>query len=68
MSVPGAENPEKVRNIVRGEGSLEGFRDLYGELIWGVPGVRWEVGGVGGWKGDGEGSLVVGRHTKTRGG
>lgn len=29
MAVPGAENPEKVRNIVRGPGALEGFRQMY---------------------------------------
>ena len=33
MSVPGAENPEKVRNIVTGPGSLLGFRHLYGEVL-----------------------------------
>ena len=33
MSVPGAENPEKVKNIVRGEGALEGFRAMYGNLL-----------------------------------
>ena len=30
MSVPGAENPDKVRNIVSGEGAREGMRGLYG--------------------------------------
>lgn len=29
MAVPGAENPEKVRNIVRGPGAIEGFRQMY---------------------------------------
>ncbi|WVQ98103.1 hypothetical protein IAU59_005225 [Kwoniella sp. CBS 9459] len=29
MSVPGAENPEKVKNIVRGPGAREGFREMY---------------------------------------
>ena len=29
MSVPGAENPEKVRNIVRAEDALEAFRQIY---------------------------------------
>jgi translocator assembly and maintenance protein 41 len=33
MSVPGAENPDKVKNIVRGPGNLQGFRDLYGPLM-----------------------------------
>lgn len=33
MSVPGAENPEKVKNIVRGPGSLLGFRHLYKEVL-----------------------------------
>jgi translocator assembly and maintenance protein 41 len=33
MSVPGAENPEKVKNIVRGPGSLLGFRHLYEEVL-----------------------------------
>jgi len=39
MSIPGAENPEKVRNIVRGEGALEGFRVMYGDLL---SAVHWE--------------------------
>lgn len=29
MSIPGAENPQKVRNIVRGEGVQAGMRDMY---------------------------------------
>ena len=33
MSVPGAENPEKVRNIVTGPGSLLGFKHLYGDVL-----------------------------------
>ena len=58
MSIPGAENPEKVRNIVRGEGALEGFRVMYGDLLsaveWeGREEAEWE------WKGDGDEYLVV---------
>ena len=33
MSVPGAENPEKVKNIVRGEGAREGMRGMYGGMM-----------------------------------
>ncbi|KAL7420032.1 Mitochondrial translocator assembly and maintenance protein 41 [Cryptotrichosporon argae] len=33
MAVPGAENPEKVRNIVRGEGARDGLRAIYGGLV-----------------------------------
>ena len=29
----GAENPDKVKNIVRGPGALEGFREKYGPLL-----------------------------------
>ena len=29
MVVPGAENPEKVKNIVQGQGALPAFRDAY---------------------------------------
>jgi translocator assembly and maintenance protein 41 len=62
MSVPGAENPEKVRNIVRGEGALEGFRAMYGDLL--EPTVHWEGEGEKGgerisWKGQGEDMMVV---------
>jgi len=53
MSVPGAENPEKVRNIVRGEGALEGFRAMYGSLLEGM-----EVEGYE-WRGDGEEMMSV---------
>lgn len=42
MSVPGAENPEKVKNIVKGEGALEGFRAMYGGLLSGMKEVRWD--------------------------
>lgn len=63
MSVPGAENPEKVRNIVRGEGARNGFREVYGGLLKGL-GIRWEGGEKGGeetweWKGNGEEVMVV---------
>lgn len=40
MSVPGAENPEKVRNIVRGPGVLGAFRGLYAPHLGSV-GLRW---------------------------
>ncbi|BEJ12877.1 hypothetical protein CspHIS471_0300510 [Cutaneotrichosporon sp. HIS471] len=40
MSVPGAENPDKVRNIVRGPGVLGAFRGLYAPHVAGV-GLRW---------------------------
>lgn len=40
MSVPGAENPEKVRNIVRGPGVLGAFRGLYAPHVAHV-GLRW---------------------------
>lgn len=56
MSVPGAENPEKVRNIVRGPGVLEGFRRLYGPFF-AVVDVRWQgdnTKGLREWRGDGE--------------
>lgn len=42
MSVPGAENPEKVKNIVRGEGALEGFRVMYGSLLSEIKDVKSE--------------------------
>ncbi|KAK4685809.1 hypothetical protein P7C73_g4334, partial [Tremellales sp. Uapishka_1] len=42
MSVPGAENPEKVKNIVRGEGVLLGFREIYARFLEDIPEVRWE--------------------------
>jgi translocator assembly and maintenance protein 41 len=58
MSIPGAENPEKVRNIVRGEGALEGFRVMYGDLL---SAVEWEgrEKGEWEWKGDGDEYLIV---------
>lgn len=58
MSVPGAENPEKVRNIVRGEGALEGFRAMYGPLLKGTEvGVPQSEKGV--WAGNGEEIMKV---------
>jgi translocator assembly and maintenance protein 41 len=64
MSVPGAENPEKVRNIVRGEGVLEGFRGMYGGLVADMEGLKWaekDKSDGQGWKwiGEGEAELVV---------
>lgn len=61
MSIPGAENPEKVRNIVRGQGALEGFRAMYGDLLRGESGVIWaeEKKWEGEWKGSGDEVLVV---------
>lgn len=58
MSIPGAENPEKVRNIVRGEGALEGFRVMYGDLL---NDVQWEGVEKGDWtwKGKGDDYLTV---------
>ncbi|KAL1411496.1 Mitochondrial translocator assembly and maintenance protein 41 [Vanrija albida] len=60
MSVPGAENPEKVKNIVRGEGVLDGFRSLYGPHLATAVGLRW-AGDKNGlakeWKGRGEALL-----------
>lgn len=44
MSVPGAENPEKVKNIVRGEGVVEGFRAMYGGLLREMQEVQWTEG------------------------
>jgi translocator assembly and maintenance protein 41 len=61
MSVPGAENPEKVRNIVRGPGVLDGFRRLYGPYFAPV-GLRWDgdkMRGIREWRGDGEAVLQV---------
>lgn len=61
MSVPGAENPEKVKNIVRGPGVLDGFRRLYAPYF-AVVGLRWEgdkVKGVREWRGRGEETMEV---------
>jgi translocator assembly and maintenance protein 41 len=54
MSVPGAENPEKVKNIVRGEGALEGFRVMYGDLLAEIKEVTWD-----GKAGDGNGENML---------
>lgn len=61
MSVPGAENPEKVQNIVRGPGVLDGFRRLYGPYFAPV-GLRWQgdaMRGIREWRGAGEVILQV---------
>ncbi|EIW71241.1 hypothetical protein TREMEDRAFT_16117, partial [Tremella mesenterica DSM 1558] len=58
MSVPGAENPEKVKNIVRGEGVLDGFRKLYGRHLAKMS-LEWEnEKSYKGWRGMGEEGLV----------
>lgn len=67
MSVPGAENPEKVKNIVKGEGAREGFRRDYGGLLRRL-GISWEGEEKGGkkeweWKGNGEDMMIVSIHT-----
>lgn len=63
MSVPGAENPEKVKNIVRGDGNLQGFRDLYRDVICSLNLLRWENGSRGlvgeVWEGSGEEVISV---------
>jgi len=75
MSVPGAEHPDKIANIVKGKGALEGMRGLYGEFFEdGNLGLTWDVraeevgtgrqvekGNQGGWewRGSGEGLLRV---------
>ena len=43
MSVPGAENPDKVKNIVSGQGAREGMRGIYGGMLREL-GVRYEGG------------------------
>lgn len=61
MSVPGAENPDKVKNIVSGPGNLEGFRRIYGGLNREVKGLRWvdEKGsGSGKMEGKGEAGMI----------
>lgn len=59
MSVPGAENPDKVKNIVRGPGNLQGFRELYGGLLKGHPELRFEdKEGEAGTE-EGQGRMVV---------
>lgn len=63
MSVPGAENPQKVKNIVRGDGNLQGFRELYGPFIKKGHNLAWsdsaEQGEKWEWKGEGEAKLKV---------
>lgn len=65
MSVPGAEHPDKIANIVKGEGALEGMRALYGGFLQGRSGVKWHDEDMsvkrGGWdrKGRGEEMLEV---------
>ncbi|ORY30376.1 mitochondrial matrix Mmp37 [Naematelia encephala] len=68
MSVPGAENPEKVKNIVRGEGSLEGFRRLYQDvmiefkergLAWAEDGDKSETTSDWDWRGRGRGERLL---------
>lgn len=66
MSVPGAENPDKVKNIVAGQGAREGLRAMYGGMLR-EKRVRWvqdaekeeDAGGKWVWKGDGEELLEV---------
>jgi hypothetical protein len=63
MSVPGAEHPDKVANIVKGQGALEGMRGLYGDYIPHL-GVGWSEGMRGdkegwAWKGKGEEKMKV---------
>ena len=41
MSVPGAENPDKVKNIVSGPGSLVAFRELYADPLGRIEGLEW---------------------------
>lgn len=57
MSVPGAENPDKVKNIVRGPGNLQGFRDLYGDLLAGNDELRFEKETMG--QGGAEGERMM---------
>ncbi|WWC86869.1 uncharacterized protein L201_001748 [Kwoniella dendrophila CBS 6074] len=62
MSIPGGENPEKVKNIVKGPGARDGFRSMYGAYL-NEKGVSWVNGEkevyVNGqnWIGDGDGLL-----------
>jgi translocator assembly and maintenance protein 41 len=70
MSIPGAENPEKVRNIVRGEGALEGFRAMYGDLL-SQSAVKWEEGKPERvteweWRGQGDEYLTVSECSQSR--
>ncbi|WVN89402.1 uncharacterized protein L203_104625 [Cryptococcus depauperatus CBS 7841] len=54
MSIPGAENPEKVRNIVQGPGARQGFRELYGGLLRQKRVRRKGKDGEWEWEGNGE--------------
>lgn len=46
MRVPGAENPDKVKNIVAGQGAMQGLRMMYGRELEEM-GVRWVGDGEG---------------------
>ncbi|KAK8847438.1 hypothetical protein IAR55_005296 [Kwoniella newhampshirensis] len=60
MSVPGAENPEKVKNIVKGKGARQGFREMYGPFLkplglrWENEEKEWDVDSEWVWRGEGE--------------
>ena len=67
MSVPGAENPEKVKNIVRGEGQLQAFRQLYADAVEDV-GLQWAEYSTldrRKWSGAGEQLISVRSQTRT---
>lgn len=57
MSVPGAENPDKVKNIVSGPGSLVAFRELYADPLARIEGLA--LGGSIVEKGDQSGDAVL---------
>ncbi len=62
MAVPGAENPQKVKNIVRGTGALQGFREKYQRFVKEVGELHWDVNrknGISKWVGNGEERLSV---------
>jgi hypothetical protein len=78
MSVPGAEHPDKIANIVKGKGALEGMRSLYGGFLGHERfGIRQaggkKAGGEAGnsegegpiWTGTGQGILMVSPHLHT---
>ncbi|WWC67994.1 uncharacterized protein I206_101913 [Kwoniella pini CBS 10737] len=63
MSIPGGENPEKIKNIVRGLGAREGFRNMYEPFLKEL-GIGFledkdkkEDKFKNGWKGEGESLL-----------
>ncbi|WWD21524.1 hypothetical protein CI109_106010 [Kwoniella shandongensis] len=64
MSVPGAENPDKVKNIVKGDGAREGFRAMYGPFLtdlglsWEIQEEKSDVDAEWVWKGEGEEVIV----------